>query len=117
MSRAAAYKARRTNKRFADKWEEAIDVATDAMELEARRRAMSGVEEPIYYKGQQVGYARKYSDILLMFLIKAQRPAKYRDHHTIDAKVEGRIEVASVEALEAKILGMAVESEEPKEEA
>ena len=89
MSRAAAYKARRTNKRFAAKWEEAIDVATDAMELEARRRGMSGVAEPVYYQGQQVGHVQKYSDVLLIFLLKAHRPEKYRDHHVVETSAPG----------------------------
>ena len=111
ISRSAAYKARRTNPNFAEKWDEAIEVATDAMELEARRRAETGVEEQVFYQGQVVGHVRKYSDTLLIFLLKAHRPEKYRDR--VEAKIDGRIELTSAaEALEEKILRMGLEVEE-----
>ena len=40
--------------------------------------------EPIYYKGELVGHVRKYSDALMMFLLKAHRPDKYRDNIKVD---------------------------------
>ena len=40
--------------------------------------------EPEYYKGEVVGHTRKYSDALLMFLLKANRPDKYRDNIKVD---------------------------------
>ena len=56
---------------FRKQWDDAIEDATDALELEARRRAFSGVEDPVYYKGQVVGGVRKYSDVLLIFLLES----------------------------------------------
>jgi hypothetical protein len=57
--------------------------AIESMEEEARRRAVEGVvdEKPIYYKGVLVGehVVTEYSDSLLMFLLKAARPDKYKD--------------------------------------
>jgi hypothetical protein len=44
------------------------------------RRAFEGVLEPIYHQGEQCGEVRKHSDVLSMFLLKAHRPAKYRDN-------------------------------------
>ena len=50
------------------------------LEREARRRAVEGVEEPVgFYKGEPSAYVRKYSDTLLIFLMKGARPDKYRD--------------------------------------
>lgn len=65
---------------FAERWESALEAATDSLELEARRRAATGVLEPVYYQGQKVGSVRRYSDTLLIFLLKAHRPEKFRDN-------------------------------------
>ena len=58
---------------FAQAWEEAIEQAVDILEAEAWQRA------------------RKKSDILMIFLLKAHKPEKYREkvslHHS------GRIDV------------------------
>src|SRR5687767_11860234 len=69
-----AYKARNNDPQFAEQWREALESAADLMELEARRRAVEGVEEPIFYKGVEVTKVRRYSDILLIFMLKACRP-------------------------------------------
>ena len=55
--------------------------AADTLEAEARRRAIEGVEEPVFHKGEQVGTLRKYSDVLLIFLLKGARPERYRDNY------------------------------------
>ena len=89
VTRQAAYKARKGSKEFTKQWDEAIEEAMDAMELEVHRRAMNGVEEPVYYQGQVVGTVRKYSDNLLMFMTKAHRPEKYRDHHVVETSAPG----------------------------
>ena len=59
--------------------DEATELGTAALEDEAVRRAYHGVEEPVFYKGVQCGSITKYSDKLLIFLLKARDPAKYRD--------------------------------------
>jgi hypothetical protein len=41
---------------------------------EAWRRAVKGCRKPVYQGGQLVGYVREFSDLLLIFLIKAARP-------------------------------------------
>jgi hypothetical protein len=48
------------------------------LEDEAVRRAYEGVERPVFQGGKQVGVVREYSDTLLIFLLKALRPEKYR---------------------------------------
>jgi hypothetical protein len=65
---------------YRKEFEDAQEEACDHLEEEARHRAVEGFEEPIYYKGKQCGTIRKYSDTLLIFLMKGARPAKYRDH-------------------------------------
>ena len=100
--------ARDKSDTFAKEWDAAIEVATDTLEMEARRRASLGVEEPVYYQGQIVGYVRKYSDVLLMFLLKAQRPERFRDNHKIDGRIDGTLDVNvnAAESVRQKILGM-----------
>ncbi len=52
----------------------------DILEAEAFRRAVEGVEKPVgWYKGEPGGYVREYSDVLLMFQLKALRPEKCRE--------------------------------------
>ena len=51
----------------------------DALEQEARRRALEGVEEPVFCRGERVGVIRRYSDALLILLLKAKRPEQFRD--------------------------------------
>jgi hypothetical protein len=46
------------------------------------RRARDGIEEPRFYEGAVCGHVRKYSDALLIFLLKARRPEKYSDKVT-----------------------------------
>jgi len=54
------------------------EAAADRLEAEARRRAVEGVEQPVWYHGMQVGSARRYSDRLLMFLLRGVRPERYQ---------------------------------------
>ena len=68
-------------------YEEAMEQAADRLEQEARRRAVEGVEEPVFYQGKQVGTIRKYSDTLLIFLLKGARPEKYAERY--DQRISG----------------------------
>ena len=45
--------------------------AIQQLELEARRRAFEGFDKPVFHAGEQCGLIRQYSDVLLMFLLKA----------------------------------------------
>lgn len=65
---------------YREAFDAAMDTAADRLEEEARRRAVEGVEEPVgWYQGEPGGYVRKYSDTLLIFLLKGARPQKYRE--------------------------------------
>jgi hypothetical protein len=61
ISRAAAYSHRENSREFRQQWDEAIEDACDILEAEAWQRG------------------RKSSDTLLIFLLKAHRPEKYRE--------------------------------------
>ena len=62
-------------------FEAAHEAAIDALEAEARRRAVEGIEKAVgWHKGEAGGYETVYSDTLLIFLLKGARPDKYRDN-------------------------------------
>ena len=90
VARQVAYRARDSSPTFRADWDEALEEARELLEAEARRRAAVGVEEPVFYKGAVVGHIRKYSDNLLMFLLKAHWPDKFRENVSVDQRVSGR---------------------------
>jgi hypothetical protein len=93
LGRTYLYKHRRLDPRFAVKWDRAMEIGADALESEARRRAVDGIEEPVFYKGAQCGTARKYSDILLIFLLKGLKPDKYADRKQVSGHDGGALQV------------------------
>lgn len=70
VSRDTPYKRARRSPAFAARWARAREEAIDTLEAEARRRALSG------------------SDALLMFLLRAHRPERYRETIRIDIRRE-----------------------------
>src|SRR5260221_9588879 len=85
-SRTRVYELRKAEPAFADRWEEAEQVAADRLEQEAWRRAVEGVQEPLVSAGKVVRdddgqpiAIRRYSDQLLIALLRAHRPARFRD--------------------------------------
>jgi hypothetical protein len=67
------WRRRQDDAEFAQAVEQALDMAADKLEAEARRRALEGVEEPVYQGGQLVGTKTVYSDSLLALLLKGRR--------------------------------------------
>lgn len=78
-SRSRAYQLKAADPEFAAEWADALESAIDALDAEARRRALDGVEIPHFHQGRVAGTVRKYSDSLLMFLLRAHRPDRYRE--------------------------------------
>jgi len=78
-SRSRAYQLKAADPEFAAEWADALEAAIDALDAEARRRALDGVEIPHFHQGRVAGTVRKYSDSLLMFLLRAHRPDRYRE--------------------------------------
>ena len=85
--RIMLYKIRREDESFAAEWEDAAMIGAARLEDEARKRAAEGWEEPVWYQGEQCGTVRKFSDTLLICLLKAHHPDKYREN--IKQTVEG----------------------------
>lgn len=94
VSRQAVYEWREQDAEFALAWADAIEAATDALEAEARRRALHGTEEYLTGKdglirdlsGNPV-MQRRYSDTLLVQQLRAYRGDRYRDRATVDLNV------------------------------
>ena len=96
------YWHRKQSPEFAEAWQEALTEAIESvLEPEALRRAVEGVQKPVYQQGELVGHVREYSDTLLIFLLKAARPDKYRDN----ARKEDRQDISDL--LKAVLLELA----------
>ena len=81
--RATVYRHKDRFPRFRRAWDNAVEESTDILEAEARRRSVNGIDKPIFFKGKQVASVKEYSDTLLIFLLKAHRPEKFRDNYDI----------------------------------
>lgn len=79
LSRRTAYNWRDADTDFAAQWDAALTLGTDALEDEAVRRAREGTDKPVFYKGEICGHIREFSDTLLIFMLKARRPEKFRE--------------------------------------
>jgi hypothetical protein len=79
FGRTCAYEHRQADPAFAAAWDLAVEEAADGLEAEAWRRAVEGTARPVYHRGREVGEVREYSDTLLVHLLKAHRPEKYRE--------------------------------------
>jgi hypothetical protein len=70
VNRTLLYKWRTRSPAFTAAWNDAVMTAIDLLEDEALRRAVYGVERPVFYRGKQVGAVTTYSDRLLMLLLQ-----------------------------------------------
>lgn len=75
ISRQTAYTWREADPEFAQAWSDAMDAALDDLEEVTAQRARDG------------------SDLLMMFLLKANRPDKYRETVTHEARGEVKVNV------------------------
>ena len=110
VNKTTVYSHRDSDPEFAAQWREAIDESNDALEAEARRRAVDGVSEPVVYQGELAGHwidaegnvvsedtegarfvpltVKKYSDTLLIFLLNGNRPEKFRQNVKLTGKLD-----------------------------
>lgn len=106
MRRETVYVKRRTDPEFEKLYQEAYQAGYDKMEEECQRRAFSGFEEPVFYKGEQVATVTRFSDSLAQFLLKGNKSEKFRDRvETIDGGSAGPSRFARMtdEELEAEL--------------
>jgi len=81
--RGWVYRRRQEDPDYHDAFEAARICGIEVLKDEAHRRAHEGILEPKFHQGEVCGYVRKYSDTLLMFLVKQADPS-YREHFQID---------------------------------
>jgi hypothetical protein len=82
---------------YAAAFQRAFEMAGDYLEAEAWRRATQGIDEPVFYQGAQCGVVRKYSDTLLIFMLKAARPNKYRENAAYEHKGEVKLIIEHID--------------------
>jgi len=79
IGRVTVYHWQEHDPEFALAMRQADLQATEVLEQEAWRRARDGTAEPVFQHGKEVGTIQRYSDALLMFLLRARAPERYRD--------------------------------------
>lgn len=75
-----AYRWRLADADFREAWDSLQDNIGQVVEDALLKRAVEGVEEPIYYAGQKVGTVRRYSDAGAMMLLRGLRPGRHREN-------------------------------------
>ena len=84
VSRMTAYRQRHAPDAHAFRagWSEALARAVAMLADVALSRAIDGVEEPVFWKGEEIGTRTRYNDRLLMFLLRER--GMYNPHHAPD---------------------------------
>src|SRR4051812_12683401 len=85
VSRQTVYAWRKQDQDFHAAFTEAEEDSRDLIRAEVHRRAIEGWKEPVYYQGVECGQITKYSDALLMKMMRA-RLSEYRE---TDAAAKG----------------------------
>ena len=81
------YQRRYRDEEMSGRWSAALKIGYESLEAEAYRRAFEGVDEPVFYQGEEVARVKKPSDSLMMFLLKGGMPEKYKDR--VSSEVSG----------------------------
>lgn len=101
FSRRTVYNWMDRDKSFANKLEKVKPLAkanyVGVLEHEAHRRAVEGIDKPIYYQGILVDKVKEYSDTLLIVLLKANAPEKYRERTEVTGADGGPVMIKEVE--------------------
>lgn len=113
ISRTAIYELKGKDPEFAEQMELAQDVGTQRLEDEAVRRAYEGYDDPVYYQGERVDVVRKYSDTLLIFLLKGRAPEKYSDRVNVTSRVHQTVEHRAVSEADSRIGELLEQREDP----
>ena len=109
--RSRCYEVRRRDAAFAAAWADALEEAADRLEMEAFRRAVEGVGEDRFFRGDLVGRVTRYSDRLLMFLLKARRPSTFGAARDRPSPGEQDHEARFVEELRRRMAGASEQSD------
>lgn len=100
---------------YREAFEWAQKEANDSLRAEARRRAKDGVDEPVFYQGVECGTIRKYSDTLLIFLMKGAMPEEFRERteQHVTGGTDNRLEVIYTNDWHGETHTHITESDEP----
>jgi hypothetical protein len=101
LNRSTVYEWQETDDQFVHDFRQAEIEATETMEAEAYRRAVEGTAKPVFHQGAQCGTVQEYSDTLLIFMLKARNPAKYRERHDGAPDGQQAVKVVDRAAFEA----------------
>lgn len=93
IDRALHYRWLEANENYARAFREAERLAGDFLESVAVQRATEGVVEAVYYQGRPVGAVKRYSDGVMMTLLRGFKPAKYSNKTEISGPDGGPIEL------------------------
>jgi hypothetical protein len=74
VGRTQMYERRRTHKRFAKAWTEALGLGVERLHDDAITRALEGDERSIVRKGEIIGTERRIDNRLVQFLLKVHKP-------------------------------------------
>lgn len=96
ITRRQVYRWIESSEKFAAEFEDVKKEVIEQLEIEADRRAVAGVNKPVFYKGRKVSSIREYSDTLLMFRLKGLAPERYRERHEISGPDGGPVEIKEV---------------------
>jgi hypothetical protein len=88
VGRSTVYKHRDRYPDFAEQWDDAIEEGVDVLEARAWSLALNGSQKGVWYGGNRVGSEIDFNTTLLIFLLKANRPEKYRDNFDLTKAVD-----------------------------
>ena len=100
VSTRVAYDWIQGNREFDAQYQAALKDSTEALEREAWRRGVEGVQKPVYHLGKRIDTIREYSDQLLVTLLKGRKPSVYRERVEHSGPGGGPISVAAAVPIE-----------------
>jgi len=109
VSPATVHYHQRVDPVFKDKLELSKLEAMNDVEEAITHRGLEGVDDPVYYQGEQVGTRKVYSDTLLMERARALNPERYGRKSQVDitgnltVEHKARTKLASLLGLELDI--------------
>lgn len=107
VARSTVYEWRAADEAFAKAWDDALEEGSDILEDEALRRAVHGVSRQVAIGSgprQKIVDLVEYSDVLLIFLLKARRPERFREN--VHVRTEGVVTVAMIAQAREKLAKM-----------
>src|SRR5215469_18944091 len=88
VARTQHYAWLKESRVYAKAFDEVKAQAAQALEDEAVRRAVNGVDKPVFYQGEVCGQVTEYSDTLLAMLLKAHIPDRYKERSETTTKIQ-----------------------------